>query len=114
MELGLYHGCERGQRLPVEVIDGRGEHENRKHEPTIRRQGWKPVRFGFTHWNSMVATSPAVARRALDLGKYSMTTRRDFCGPQPSASSPPPVITILAGSATSSLTSFLSSPWTTR
>ena len=32
----------------------------------------------------MVATSPAVARRALALGKYRRSTRRGFCAPQPS------------------------------
>ena len=38
----------------------------------------------------MVATSPAVASLALVLGKYSMTTRRGGCFPQPSVCSPPP------------------------
>ena len=44
----------------------------------------------------MVATSPAVASLALAFGKYSTTTRRAFCTPQPSATSPPPEYADLA------------------
>ena len=74
MEIGAQQRRESGQRLAVQIIDGGGEHEDGKNPPAVApRRGW--VR---RHWNSMVATSPAVARRASALGKYSMVTRRGF------------------------------------
>src|ERR1019366_6903499 len=105
MEFGADQRRQRGQRLPVQVIDGGREHKYRQHQPAEARGVG-----GRRHWNSMVATSPAVPKRALGLGKYSMATRRGFCAPQPSASSPRPMMATLCGSVTSSFTVLWPSP----
>src|ERR1035441_6561706 len=108
MEFIGYRCRELRERGPVQVVDRGGEHEHRQHQPA-QASGIG----GAGHWNSMVATSPAVARRALGLGKYSMATRRGFCTPQPSASSPRPMMATLCGSVTNSLTVLWPSPSTT-
>ena len=92
VKLAHHRGRHGGERGAIQIIDRGGEHEDRKHQPA------PAVR----HWNSMVATSPVVARRALLLAQNSTTMRRAFCAPQPSVCSPPPVIVIWPGLTTSS------------
>src|SRR5947207_6000317 len=92
MKLVHHRGRHGGQRGTVEVVDRGGEHEDREHQPA----------GAVLHWNSMVATSPEVPRRALLFAQYSMTMRRAFCAPQPSDRSPPPLIWIWSGLTTSS------------
>src|SRR5207244_1917135 len=82
----------------VQDIDRRREREYRQHQPAVGRG----VVRG--HWNSMVATSPAVASLALAFGKYATLILRGFCTPHPSDTSPLPVYTTFDGSATSSFT----------
>src|SRR5580698_7329454 len=109
MKIGAQQGREAGERLAVQIVDGGGEHEDGENPPSIagRAGGW-------CHWNSMVATSPAVARRASALGKYSMVTRRGFWMPHPSCAWLEPEMTILVGSLTNSFTVLWSSPSTIR
>ena len=66
VEIGAQQRRERRQRLTVEIVNGGGEHEDGENPPAVavRADGW-------VHWNSMVATSPAVARRVSALGRYS-------------------------------------------
>src|ERR1035438_9809689 len=103
VELGDQHRRQGGGRGGVKVVDGGGEHECRECRPAVAR-GAVDLRAGPVHWKSMVATSPAVASRALAFGKYATVTLRAFCTPQPSDTSPEPAYTTFAGSATSSLT----------
>src|ERR1035438_5180525 len=103
VELGDQHRRQGGERGAVQVVDGGGEHEYREYRPAVAR-GAVDLRAGPVHWKSMVATSPAVASRALAFGKYATVTLRAFCTPQPSDTSPEPAYTTFAGSATSSLT----------
>src|ERR1039457_655072 len=107
VELRDQHRRQGGERGAVQVIDGGGEHEDREYHPAVARGGvalGAGLVHGRGHWKSMVATSPAVASRALAFGKYATVTRRACCTPQPSDTSPLPAYTTLAGSATSSLT----------
>src|ERR1039458_10013483 len=108
MKLRPHQRGQRGERLAVEIVDGGGEHEDRQQEPAEARRT-----IGVDHWNSMVATSPAVASLTLGLGKYSMATRRGFCTPHPRFNWPPPATKTCAGS-TRSLTVLWSAPSTTR
>src|ERR1019366_3194373 len=107
VELRDQHRRQGGERGAVQVVDGGGDHEDRQYRPAVAR-GAVDLRAGMGHWRghwkSMVATSPAVASRALAFGKYATVTRRAFCTPQPSDTSPLPAYTTFDGSATSSLT----------
>src|SRR5207253_2169654 len=104
MKLGAHRRRQRGERLAVEVVDGRREDEDAQHPPAPR------VR----HWNSMVATSPTVASLAFVLGKYSMVTRRGAWRPQVNVCSPPPRIATWDASGTSSRIVFALSTSTSR
>src|ERR1039458_10258256 len=108
VELAHQHGRQRGQRGAVQVVDRGGEHEDRQHPPAVARSlvnlGAGLVHWN-CHWNSMVATSPAVASLALAFGKYSTVILRPFCTPQPNDASPLPAYITFDGSATSNLTS---------
>src|ERR1035437_2746529 len=108
VELVSQHRRQGGERGAVQVVDGGGEHEYRQHQPAVARSV-VDLSAGLVHWNchwnSMVATSPAVASRALAFGKYSTVILRGFCAPQPSDTSPLPVYTTFDGSATSNFTS---------
>src|ERR1039457_585310 len=98
MELRPHQRRERGQRLPVQIVDGGAQHKYAKHHPSVGAG---------LHWNSMVATSPLVASLGLALGKYSTLMRRAPCAPQVSLVSPvPPRKAPCPGSATSSLMIF--------
>src|ERR1019366_392139 len=108
VELAHQHGRQGGQRGAVQVVDRGGEHEDRQHPPAVARSlvnlGAGLVHWN-CHWNSMVATSPAVASLALAFGKYSTVILRPFCTPQPNDASPLPAYITFDGSATSNLTS---------
>src|ERR1019366_7052333 len=97
------NGPQGGQSGTVQVVYRGGEHEYRQHQPAVARS--VDLSAGLVHWNSMVATSPAVASRALAFGKYSTVILRGFCAPQPSDTSPLPLYTTFDGSATSNFTS---------
>src|ERR1019366_5238558 len=98
VELPDQHRRQGGERGAVQVVDGGGEHEGREYHPAVARGG-VDLRAGLvhgrSHWKSMVATSPAVASRALAFGKYATVTLRAFCTPQPSDTSPLPAYTTL-------------------
>src|SRR5438067_1803937 len=66
-ELAHERRRDRGESGAVEIIDRGGEDEDRQHQPARARR----VRSS-RHWNSMVATSPVVPRRALLLAQYSI------------------------------------------
>jgi len=51
-------GRQRSKRLPVEIVNRRGEYEYGQHQPAEGRDVGRA-----DHWNSMVAASPAVASR---------------------------------------------------
>src|SRR5262249_9991385 len=99
LELRFDRGRQRGKHLPVKVIDGGGKHEYCQQEPSVAGR-----RRVARHWNSMVATSPAVASLGLGLGTNSTVTRRGFCTPHPSVACWLPTKTICPGLTINSLT----------
>src|SRR5262249_23236913 len=107
-EFFLQRWREHGQRLTIQIVHAGGKHEHTENPPAIARSG------DGAHWNSMVATSPAVANLESVLGKYSIVTGRFFCTPQESVAARAPANATLLGSAISSFTTLWSDDSTVR